>query len=157
MGGARSLPGRWRCIGPRTLMASRWSGSLIGMAARSSRGEATCSPWLTSAPEPPAILQPRQPMDAAAGRVPRSAVHTRFGPRCRAGRWFHDRDRQVELPSGDAHGRAAYRGCGPRYRQVAGDTWVSAVQRRGHRSWSRPHLLLYDLLYEGHEDTMRLP
>jgi hypothetical protein len=80
MGGARSSPGRWHSTGPRTLMASTWSGSLIGTAARSWRAEATCSPWLTSEPEPPAIPEPRQPLDAAARGLPRSAVHIRFGP-----------------------------------------------------------------------------
>src|SRR6266511_3764744 len=66
MAGVRSSLGRWRCIGPRTL-ASGWTGSLVGTAAKSSRHEGTCSPSLTSLPEPPSDA-------AAVGDAPKYGV-----------------------------------------------------------------------------------
>ena len=53
MAGGHNSPSRWPCIGPRTLTASRWTESSAATAARSSRGEASCSASLTSAPEVP--------------------------------------------------------------------------------------------------------
>jgi hypothetical protein len=52
-GWRHNSPSRWPCIGPRTLTASRWTESPAATAARSSRGEASCSASLTSAPEVP--------------------------------------------------------------------------------------------------------
>ena len=52
LAGGPSSPGRWPCIGRRTLTSSWSTGSPAAMAARSSRGEARCLPLPTSAPEP---------------------------------------------------------------------------------------------------------
>jgi hypothetical protein len=93
-------------------------------------------------------------MDAAAGGVPRSAIHTTFGPRCRAG--------QVVFVT--ETGKSNYPVKAPMGAQLTQDVVrdiAQLLETRGFPPFTdedigRLHLVLYDLLYEGHEDSVRL-
>src|ERR671925_859733 len=82
MAGGCSSPSRWRCTAPLT-SASRLTGSLLGTAAGSLRGEASCSPPLSSTPEPPGLLQLTRHQPTAV-TAPQACLEQRSGGR-RAG------------------------------------------------------------------------
>jgi hypothetical protein len=101
------------------------------------------------APQP----EPREPLDAVAGGVPRSAVHTTFRTTMSsgAGGFMTDTGKSnypVKVPIGV---------------QLTTDLIhdiAKLLETRGFPPFSdedigRLHLVLYDLLYEGHEDTLR--
>src|SRR5215211_1309899 len=153
LAGGRSSPGRWPCTRPRTLMASKWSGSLVGMAARSWRGDATCCPWLTSASEPPCYPATAPAYGRRRPGVPRSArSHVRATMSSGAGGFV------------TGTGKSNYPVATPMGAQLTEEVVreiARLLEARGFPPFSdedigRLHLLLYDLLYEGHEDTMRL-
>jgi hypothetical protein len=98
-------------------------------------------------------LEPREPLDATADGVPRSAVTRRFGSRWqRAGGVMTDTGKSnypVKEPMG-----------GQLTTELVHDI-AKLLETRGFPPFTdedigRLHLVLYDLLYEGHEDTIKL-
>jgi hypothetical protein len=93
-------------------------------------------------------------MDAAAGAC-HAQPFIRFGRRCRA--------EQVGVMTGT--GKSNYPVATPMGAQLTEDVVrdiAKLLETRGFPPFTdedigRLHLLLYDLLYEGHEDTMKLP
>jgi hypothetical protein len=98
--------------------------------------------------------EPREPLDAAAGGVPRSAVHATF---------------RITMSSGAGGvmtdtGKSNYPVKVPMGVQLTTELVhdiAKLLETRGFPPFTdedigRLHLVLYDLLYEGHEDTVRL-
>jgi hypothetical protein len=98
-------------------------------------------------------LEPREPLDATADGVPRSAVHATFRITMAAGRWVMTDTGKSNYPVKEPMG-------GQLTTELVHDI-AKLLETRGFPPFTdedigRLHLVLYDLLYEGHEDTVKL-